>query len=177
MQGERTTSEGGPCKANTLIEERAELQDTPANGLDRNRERKRSGLVDQKDHAIQFAFAGTAREGEPNGMKEVAPTNVQLLFKERDHFLEPIGAERRWIKKEKREFADYVAGSIAGQDSVRFQSLQGAGGIVMEDELQKLVETGAIKREMPKQRGGPVGKDEMFRGRIGAEPGASAQDR
>ena len=87
-----------PCgRGPGLIEGGAEFEDAGADGFDRNGERQGGGFVDEKDDAVEFAFAGTARQGEAQGMEKITTAEFEFFLELRDHFLETIGGKGRGL--------------------------------------------------------------------------------
>jgi len=107
-----------------LVEEGAELENARADGFDREGEGERSGRVNEKDDAVEFAFSGTTGERESDGVKKVAATNIELFFEQGHDFLKAVGVEGSGIEEEKGEFADDVAGGVTGEHCVGFGRLE-----------------------------------------------------
>jgi hypothetical protein len=87
-------------RAACSIQGGAEFQDAGAGGFYGSGEREGGGFVEEKDDAIEFAFAGAASQGEANGMEEVAAANVDIDFQLSDELLELLGRERRRVEKQ-----------------------------------------------------------------------------
>jgi len=164
------------CLEMWLIEEGAEFEDAGANGLERHVEREGGSFVDEKNDTVELTFTGAAGQDEADGMKEVAAANIEFFLEEGNDFLEAIGVEGRGVQEEKSEFADDVAGRVAGEDGVSFGSLQGVSGVVDEHETEEMFEASAVESEMTEERSGAFGKGKMFGRRLGSEPGLLAKE-
>jgi hypothetical protein len=159
-----------------LVEDGAEFEDAGADGFDRDGEGEGCGFVYKENDAIEFAFTGAACEGEAEGVKEVAATEFEFFFEMGDDLLETVGSEGSWVEERKGEFANYVAGGVAGEDGVGFGCLQGMGGVVGENGLQKRDQAAVVHCEMAEMRGGALEKRKMLGGRASGEPGLFLED-
>ena len=94
------------------IEGRTEFEDAGADGFDRDGEGQSGGIVEKQDDPVEFAFAGATRESKPEGMEEIAATNLESFFKVSHNVLEAVGVERLRVEKEESELADDLAGGV-----------------------------------------------------------------
>jgi len=158
------------------VEEGAEFEDAGADGLDREGKRQDGGFVDEEDDTVKFAFTGPAGKSEADRMEEIATANIEFFFQERDDFLEAVGGEKRGIEQEESKFTDDIAGGIAGENGVGFRRLEGARGVIEEDEVQEFAEAGTIECELAEQGGGAFAEGEVFGGGLAREPGVFLQE-
>lgn len=103
-------------------------------------------------------------------MEQIAAADWQDFLQEGDQIFETLGVERCGIEQEEGELADHVAGAVASEDGVSFDGLQGASGVVIEDELQESGECGEIGGVRTEESGGAPTEVEMFGRGSGGEP-------
>ena len=95
------------------VQRGAEFKDAGAGALHRRGERQFRSFVEQKDDAVELAFAGSPSKREANGMEQLAAADCELGFEVVDDLLEAVGGDGTAFEKEEREFAEDFAGAIA----------------------------------------------------------------
>ena len=106
------------CLKPCLVESGTEFYDALARGFYRGGEICGGGFVEEKNYALEFAFAGAAGEGQANGLKEFAAANVQMGFHFVNENAKGVAGKRRGIKKQRGQLAKSVACRIAGECGV-----------------------------------------------------------
>jgi hypothetical protein len=158
------------------IEGRTEFEDASADGFDRDGEGQHRGIVEKQDDPVEFAFAGATRESKPEGMEEIAATNLESFFKVSHNVLEPVGVERLRVEKEESELADDVAGGVTSEDRVGIRRPHDARGVIGKDQLKQISEADEVVGMVAEKRGGTFAPGELPRSRISREPMALSED-
>src|SRR6516225_475428 len=124
------------------------------------------GIVEKQDDPVEFAFASATRESKPEGMEEIAATNLESLFKVSHNVLEPVGVERLRVEKEESELADDVAGGVTSEDRVGIRRPHDARGVIGKDQLKQISEADEVVGMVAEKRGGTFAPGELPRSRI-----------
>jgi hypothetical protein len=148
----------------------AKFEDAGACGFYGDGERESGGFVEEENDAIEFAFAGTAGEGEADGMKEITAADVEFVFELVDEGFEAVGIQLAGFEKMQGQMTDDVSRGVAGQDGVGIWKLHDLGGVEFEDETEDLVESRAAGGVMTEKRGGVIRPGELLGGWLRFEP-------
>src|SRR3974390_1675767 len=135
---------GRQCQLALSIEGRTEFEEAGAAGFDRDGEGQSGGIVGKQDGPVEFAFAGATRESKPEGMEEIAATNLESFFKVSHNILEAVGVERLRVEKEEGELADDVAGGVTSEDRVGIRRPHDLRGVIGKDQLKQISEADEI---------------------------------
>src|SRR5712692_3970804 len=126
------------------IHRSAKLQNPLPCRLHWSRKRKPGGFIQKQNHAVEFAFAGAPGQRQPDGMKQLAPANVETVLQFGNDLLESVGSQRYPIQKQKRKLAQHVARRVARQHHMGVDARQNLRRFVMEDQAEEAAERASV---------------------------------
>ena len=139
-----------------------EFEDAGADAFYGSGERQESGLVEEQDYTVEFAFASAACQGKADGIEEIAAADATGFLQVGGNFLEALGSEWSGFEEQQREMTDDLAGGVTRDGGLGIGRLQDFGSVVVENGTQEIGEGRAVFGVVAEELGGAFGPGEVL---------------